>query len=88
MSITLELPDVVKEQLGESPEALTRALIEKAAAEGYRSGRLTRAQIRELLGLSWHENEAFLARNGCYRDHPPDDLAWEQKSIEYFQNRR
>lgn len=88
MSITLELPDLVKEQLGESPEALTRALLEKAAADGYRADRLTRAQVRETLGLNWHENEAFLARNGCLRNYPPDDLAWEQKSIEYFQDRR
>jgi hypothetical protein len=48
MSVTLELPDVVKEQIGETPEVLTRALLEKAAVDGYRDGKISHGKVAEL----------------------------------------
>jgi len=88
MSITLELPEIVKQQIGETPEAVSRALLESAVIEGYRSGRLSRWEVRQALGLNWAEGEEFLARHGCVRSYPTEDLAQEQDAIRYFLNRK
>lgn len=87
MSITLELPEIVKQQIGETPEAVTRALLETAALEGYRTGRLSRWEVRDTLALNWPETEEFLARHGCVRTYLEEDLAQEQESISHFLKR-
>jgi len=86
MSITLELPDLVKEQLGESPEALTRALLEMAAIESYRAGKISHGKVAELLGLSWHEAEVFLRRNGVGLNYAQADLETDRRNYAAFLN--
>jgi len=88
MSITLELPEIVKQQIGETPQAVERALLEAAAVEGYRAGRLSRWEVRQILGLNWPQAEEFLARHGCVRTHDALDLAQEQETIRHFLNHR
>ena len=86
MSITLELPDLVKEQLGESPEALTRALLEKAAVESCRDGKISHGKLGEVLGLSWHGAEAFLRRNGVGLNYSQADLDTDRPNYAAFLN--
>ena len=81
MSITLELPDVVKEQIGETPEAVTRALLEKAAVDGYRAGKITHGKVAELLGMGWHETEAFLRRSGAGLNYSIADLEADRRTL-------
>lgn len=49
MQITLELPDDIGRAL-DTPE-FRRTVIEQMAIEGYRTKRLSEAQVRRLLGL-------------------------------------
>lgn len=86
MSTTLELPDLAKEQLGESPQALTRALLEKAVVESYRAGKISHGKVGELLGLSWHETEAFLRRNGVGLNYSSTDLETDRRNYAAFLN--
>ena len=50
MQVTVELPDQVARQWGETPDAVGRHVLEDAAIEGYRAGRLSQRQVGALLG--------------------------------------
>lgn len=69
MTVTVDIPDTLAQSLGATPEYVCRAVIEGFAVESYRSGSLSCAEIRELLGHSsrW-ETEEFLARHGAWPD--------------------
>ena len=59
--ITVELPEDIAHHLNESHPDLPRAALEAIAVEGARSGELTTAQVRRLLGFETRlELDAFL----------------------------
>ena len=74
VEIRVMLPPEVADRFGETREEAARQLIESAAVEGYRSYRLSRGQVREMLGFNWTETEEFLARRGCVRHYSREDL--------------
>jgi|TARA_B100000315_G_C14173322_1_gene405543 hypothetical protein len=51
-------------------------VVEALAAEEYRTGILTAAQVQEMLGLTsrW-DTDAFLKEHRCFLDYCEDDLA-------------
>jgi predicted HTH domain antitoxin len=81
VEITVRLSEVVAGRFGETPELAVRKLLEAAAVEGYRTSRLSRGQVREMLGLSWHETEEFLAKHGCFRHYTADDLTEDRQTL-------
>lgn len=75
MQITFNLPQDVAEDLRAKWGDLPRAALESLALEGYRSGALTHAQLRRLLGFgSRNEVDAYLKQHGVYLDYTLDDL--------------
>ena len=65
MQVTLDLPEELAEYLGKDPQALSRAALEALALEGVRSGRLSIAQGRRVLGLRTRQQmDAFLKSHG------------------------
>lgn len=61
MQITLEIPDEMVDGMGADSCAVTRLAMELLAVEGYRSGRLSAFQVRQMLGHeSRWETEDFL----------------------------
>ena len=79
MSITLELPDEIAQQLESAWGNLSRRALEALAVEGYRSGDLSAGQVAELLGLSFWETEKFLKEREAYLHYSAEDL---RKDIE------
>lgn len=65
MIVSLEVPDPIARQLHLDGEQGSRRALEMFALEGYRSGELSRGQVSELLGQSYHETEAFRKEHGC-----------------------
>ena len=53
MQVTVELPDQVARLWGETLDAVGRHVLEDAAIEGYRAGRLSHRQVGEMLGLDY-----------------------------------
>ena len=51
MQVTLDLPDDISAALEEQWQDLPRQALEALAVEGYRTGALTEAQVRRLLGF-------------------------------------
>jgi hypothetical protein len=72
--IAIELPEDIASRLGE-PDDLSRLALEALAAQGYRSGKLTHAEVQKVLGLAsrW-ETDSFLKQAGAYLDYTQADL--------------
>jgi len=65
MQVTLNLPEELIRYLGKDATELSHAAVEALALEGVRSGRLSVAQGRRVLGfLSRHQMETFLKLHG------------------------
>jgi hypothetical protein len=65
MQITLNLPEELARQLGQDVETLSRAALEALALEGIRSGKLSIAEARRLLGFrTRNQMDGFLKAHG------------------------
>jgi hypothetical protein len=75
MTITIEIPDNVAASFAAPGRELAREVLEAFALEGYRSERLTRNDVRNLLSLdTLMEVDGFLKRRGVYMNYTLDDL--------------
>jgi hypothetical protein len=67
MQITLELPEDIARGLESKWKDLPRAALESLALEAYRSGTLTAAEVRRLLGFETRiQLDAFLKDHEIY----------------------
>ena len=81
MQVTVELPDEVAKSLGAEPD-LSRRLLEAYAIEGYRTEKLTRHQVGQLLGLDGWKAEEFLTEHGATQPYSLADWELDRKSLE------
>lgn len=82
MALEIHIPDHILVQLQKDWDDLPRRAVEALAAEGYRSGVLTAAQVQEMLALdSRWATDRFLKSHGCYLDYSEKDLALDLESI-------
>jgi hypothetical protein len=79
--VTVELPDDVARQWGKTPDAVGRHVMEGAAIEGYRGGRLTHRQVGEMLGLDYWQTEAFLQERGVPLNYSAADLEADHATL-------
>lgn len=72
--VAIEIPEDIASRFGQQDE-LSRVALKALAAEGYRSGKLTHAEVQRLLGFAsrW-ETDAFLKQAGAYLDYTESDL--------------
>jgi predicted HTH domain antitoxin len=82
MQVTVELPDQVARQWGETPGAVGRHVLEDAAIECYRAGRLSHRQVGEMLGLDYWQTEAFLKERGVPLSYSAADLDADSATLE------
>ncbi|MGB7758711.1 MAG: UPF0175 family protein [Bryobacteraceae bacterium] len=82
MNVAIEIPDDIGRVLAGQAGDLSRAVLEAVAAEAYRSGTITPAQVQQMLGLgSRWETESFLRRAEAYHDYTMDDLERDLAAI-------
>ena len=81
MQVTVELPDQVARQWGETPGAVGRHVLEDAAIEGYRTGRLSHRQFGQMLDLDYWQTEAFLKERGVPRNYTAADLEADNATL-------
>lgn len=66
IEVTVQLPDEIAKQFGGAPREIPRHILEAVAVEGFRSAKLSREQVSELLHLDPRETDKFLAeRQAC-----------------------
>jgi Uncharacterised protein family (UPF0175) len=72
--VAIELPEEIASRLGEAGD-LARVVLEALAAQGYRSGKLTHAEVQRMMGLTsrW-ETDSFLKQAEAYLDYTEADL--------------
>ena len=67
MEITVNLPEDIAHGLEAKWKDLPRAVLESLALEAYRSGALSTAQVRRLLGFETrYQLDGFLRQHGAY----------------------
>jgi len=82
MQVTVEIPEDIARQLNSKWANLPRGVLESLALEAYRSGTLTTAQLRRLLGFETPmEVDAFLKKAGVYLDYDLEDLREDLETI-------
>ena len=81
MQVTVEMPDQVARQWGATPDAVGRHVMEDAAIEGYRAGRLSHRQVGEMLGLDYWQTETFLKDRGVPLNYTAADLEADMATL-------
>ena len=81
MQVTVELPDQVARQWGETPDAVGRHVLEDVAIEGYRTGRLSHRQFGQMLGLDYWQTEAFLKERAVPLNYTAADLEADNAAL-------
>ena len=87
MQVTVEMPDQVARQWGETPNAVGRHVMEDAAIEGYRAGRLSQRQVGEMLGLDYWQTETFLSERTVPLNYSAADLEADNATLEKILDR-
>jgi predicted HTH domain antitoxin len=77
----MELPDQVARQWGETPDAVGRHVLEDAAIEGYRAGRLSHRQVGEMLSFDYWQTETFLKDRGVFLNYSAADLEADNATL-------
>jgi predicted HTH domain antitoxin len=80
MPVTISFPDEILES---DSEDISRKVLEQVALEGFRSGQLTAAQVRRILGMqSRLQVYEFLANHGVpWVDYDEEDLRREVEAL-------
>jgi Uncharacterised protein family (UPF0175) len=77
MSATVEIsiPDALLKALGSQPEDLARRTLEALVVQAYRQGRITHAQVGELLNLNRWATDDFLRNAQAFRSSEHDEFS-------------
>lgn len=80
MPVTVSLPDEI---LASDSEDVSRKVLEQVALDGFRSGQLTAAQVRRILGFdSRLQVYGFLAAHGiAWVDYEDEELRREVETL-------
>jgi hypothetical protein len=80
MQVIVQLPDAFAEYLGDQAD-MARQLLEALAAESYRTHKLSRHQLSQLLGFDYWQTEDFLTRHEAKRPYTRADLEVDRRSL-------
>lgn len=82
MTLTLIIPDPLLRRLEAVCQDVPRTVLEGFAADAYRAGTLSRAEVGELLGhASVSETEVFLATHDAWPAPSFDDVANDLEAL-------
>ncbi|MGA8026676.1 MAG: UPF0175 family protein [Bryobacteraceae bacterium] len=83
MNLTVEIPDDLVGQLNAAGGDLSRRALEALALEEYKSGHITKAELRRLLGFSTrYELDGFLKAHDVWADYAIEDLRREIQDLQ------
>ena len=74
MELTVQIPDDVAKSMSASGGDLSRRALEALALEEFKSGHITKAELRRLLGFATgHQLDGFLKAHEVYEDYTIED---------------
>jgi hypothetical protein len=88
MDVQLQIPDDLARIIQIEQPDLSRAALEALAIEGYRSERLSEAQVRRMLGFRTRMHvHAFLKSHNVHLNYSPDELEKDLESLKGFEEK-
>ena len=82
MEVTLHIPDDVAQRLSAAGSDLSRRALEAFALGEYKAGRLTDAQLRQLLGFETRDTlDGFLKAHEVWLNYTREDLERERAAL-------
>lgn len=85
MNVTVRIPDDLAERLTAEGADLERDALEGFALEAFRAGRLTRYELRQLLGIETrYELDGFLKARGVFEPVTPEDIRRDLEDLRAF----
>ncbi len=82
MEVTINLPEDIAGVFLANGEDIEREVLEATALEGYRSGRLSQAQVRRMLDLATDmQVDAFLKEHKIYLEYDLTDIKRETEFL-------
>lgn len=85
MNLTVEIPDDVARRLSAAGGDLSRRALEALVAEEYRQGRLTKPDLRRLLGFDTSDQiDGFLRAHEVWIDYGTEDLERESAGLRHL----
>jgi hypothetical protein len=86
MDVQLQIPDDIARIIQSTQPNLSRAALEALALEGYRSERLSEAQVRRMLGFRTRmQVHAFLKAHNVYLNYSIRELENDLESLKHFE---
>ena len=82
MNLTVHIPDHLASRLSAEGGDLSRRALEAFALEEFKSGHLTKPELRQLLGYETRAAlDGFLKAHGVFEDYTLDDLEQERRDL-------
>ena len=82
MNVTIEIPDELAHQIHASGADLSRRVLETIALQEYQAGRISKAQLRRLLGFETrYELDGFLKAHKVVPNVTIDDLSRDMQDL-------
>jgi hypothetical protein len=82
MQVTVDIPDDVAARLKAAGGDLSRRALEALAIEEFKRGRLTKPELRRVLGFGTRDAlDGFLKAHDVFEPYGFDDLAREQRDL-------
>jgi hypothetical protein len=82
MELTVQIPDELASRMSESGVDLSRRALEALALEEFKSGRITKPELRRLLGFGTrYQLDGFLKAHDVYEDYTLQDLEQELEGL-------
>lgn len=82
MVITLNISDGVARHFGDTPDAVGRNLLLKAALEDYRESRISEGRFAEILGVSRWEAQEILDQHNARRPYTIEMLEEDRRNLD------
>ena len=87
MQVTVEIPEDLASLLSEGLDGLTKAALEALALEGMRSGKISVAQARRLLGIgSRYEMDGFLKAHQIFLPLTIEEIERDAETARAFRS--
>jgi len=82
MELTVRIPDELASRMSASGVDLSRRALEALALEEFKSGRITKPELRRLLGFGTrYRLDGFLKSHDVYEDYTMEDFEREQEAL-------
>ena len=88
VEVTIKLPDNVARSMGDTSDLRSRRVMEDAAIQEYRAGRLSHRQVGEMLGLDYWQTDHFLAEHKVPLNYMLADLEADRAALDKILGRK